>query len=138
MVEAGVVSTIIDVDLALGALETRRALTGTLADSIDRYSAIQTLDVVDLALVDVVLAVGLGRALGTVDAFVAADQVLASAAIVTRVRVALVLLGIAVLARPARLALALKVARAVDALAMNTGTVMALVYIDLAVLAIIA
>ena len=40
MVEAGIVSAIIDVDLALSALETGRALTGTLADTIDRYSAI--------------------------------------------------------------------------------------------------
>ena len=137
MVEAWIVSTIIDVDLALGALETSRALTGTLADTIDRYSAIQTLDIVDLALVDVVLAVGLGRALGTVDAFVAADQVLANAAIVARVRVALVLLRVAVLARPARLALALKVARAVDALAVDAGTIMALIYIDLAVFTVV-
>lgn len=73
VIETGIVFTIININLALGTLESRRTLTGTLADTIDWYSAIQTLDIVDFALVDVVLAVGLGGAFGTIDAFIRAN-----------------------------------------------------------------
>jgi hypothetical protein len=73
VIETGIVFTIININLALGALESRRTWTGTLADTIDWYSAIQTLDIVDFALVDVVFAIRLGGAIGTIDAFVRAN-----------------------------------------------------------------
>ena len=112
-------------------------MTGTLADTIDWYSAIQTLDIVDFALVDVVLAVGLGGAFGTIDAFVRANQVLANAAIVTWIRVTLILFRIAILSRPTGFAFALEVTGTIGTLTMETWFAEALVDIVLTIFAIV-
>ena len=70
MIKTGIISTIININLTLSTFKSGQTLTGTLADTINRYSAIQTLNIIDFTLVDIILAVWFRGALGTMDAFV--------------------------------------------------------------------